>query len=187
MQEWLGRNWNHVLCGLVLAARGADLFSTYLATPKLLLEANPIAKKLGWKFGFVTLLSALLAYVDQRLAVVVLVASLMVASANFSKLWTIRALGESGYQRFITELSGKAKLSEALLGNGASALLVIAAGLVLWLIRLNPDPELPFWFGLGLISYGLAIGIYGAAFQFRLFRRRRLERAEKPMPPEVAR
>ena len=32
-------------------ARGMDFLSTWVATPNLVLEGNPIAKKLGWKMG----------------------------------------------------------------------------------------------------------------------------------------
>jgi len=34
---------------LLLVARGMDVLSTWVATPNLLLEGNPIAKKLGWR------------------------------------------------------------------------------------------------------------------------------------------
>ena len=37
----------HVLCALLLLARVADLGTTYLATPSLALEANPIVRKLS--------------------------------------------------------------------------------------------------------------------------------------------
>ena len=36
---------------LLVFARGADFVSTWVATPNLTLEGNPIAKKLGWKWG----------------------------------------------------------------------------------------------------------------------------------------
>jgi hypothetical protein len=36
---------------LLLVARGMDFLSTWIATPNLVLEGNPIAKRLGWKWG----------------------------------------------------------------------------------------------------------------------------------------
>ena len=36
---------------LLLLARGVDFCSTWVATPNLVLEGNPIAKKLGWRWG----------------------------------------------------------------------------------------------------------------------------------------
>jgi hypothetical protein len=36
---------------LLAFSRAADFFSTWIATPNMVLEANPIARKLGWKWG----------------------------------------------------------------------------------------------------------------------------------------
>ena len=36
---------------LLLASRGADFLSTWIATPNMVLEGNPLAKMLGWKWG----------------------------------------------------------------------------------------------------------------------------------------
>ena len=42
-----------LLLALVTFARGMDFLSTWFATPHLVLEGNPIAKKLGWRGGAV--------------------------------------------------------------------------------------------------------------------------------------
>ena len=39
---------------LLLFARGMDILSTRIATPNLLLEANPLARKLGWTFDIMS-------------------------------------------------------------------------------------------------------------------------------------
>src|SRR5207247_10997693 len=36
---------------LLLLSRGADFLSTWIATPNLVLEGNPLARRLGWKWG----------------------------------------------------------------------------------------------------------------------------------------
>jgi hypothetical protein len=36
---------------LLVFARGMDFLSTWTATPNLVLEGNPLAKKLGWQWG----------------------------------------------------------------------------------------------------------------------------------------
>ena len=36
---------------LLVFARGMDFLSTWIATPNLVLEGNPLAKKLGWQWG----------------------------------------------------------------------------------------------------------------------------------------
>ena len=43
-----GSRWYLRLLCLLLAARGMDLLSTRMATPHLMLEANPVARRLGW-------------------------------------------------------------------------------------------------------------------------------------------
>lgn len=40
-----------ITLGLLVFARGMDFLSTWFATPTLALEANPLAKRLGWKWG----------------------------------------------------------------------------------------------------------------------------------------
>ena len=46
-----GGNDYWILLGSLLFARGADFLSTWIATPNLVMEANPIARWLGWKWG----------------------------------------------------------------------------------------------------------------------------------------
>ena len=40
-----------VFLTLLAFARSMDFLSTWIATPNLALEANPLARKLGWKGG----------------------------------------------------------------------------------------------------------------------------------------
>src|SRR5271154_5888940 len=77
----------HLLCGLILISRIGDIGSTYLVTPNLKLEANPIVRKLGWKFAFLTLFVCLVPYYSTAMGVVVLVVSLLVSAQNTSKIW----------------------------------------------------------------------------------------------------
>ena len=42
-------SWEYaLLLVLLLASRGLDMLSTWVATPNLVLEANPLARLLGW-------------------------------------------------------------------------------------------------------------------------------------------
>jgi len=70
--------------GLILFGRGADFFSTWVATPNLALEGNPLAKKMGWKLGAVVNLALCvgLAFWPDA-AVAATTASLLVAGHNF--------------------------------------------------------------------------------------------------------
>ena len=66
--------WNeHLIALLVLVSRIGDVGTTYLITPTLKLEANPIARKLRWPFAIATLALAFLPYWSVPLALIVLV------------------------------------------------------------------------------------------------------------------
>src|ERR1051326_7172442 len=77
----------HLLCTLIFVARVGDIGSTYLVTPKLRLEANPIIRKLGWWFAIATVALCLIPYYSTAMAVIVLVPSLLVSAANTGKIW----------------------------------------------------------------------------------------------------
>src|SRR5437773_11506825 len=87
----------HLLCALIFISRLGDIGSTYLITPKLKLETNPIVRKLGWWFAIATLAVCLVPYYSTAMAIIVLVPSLMVSAANAGKIWVARAFGEGAY------------------------------------------------------------------------------------------
>jgi hypothetical protein len=84
-----------LFAGLALAGRTADMVSTYVATPNLALEGNPLARKLGWRWGILlNIVMALGAGCQPVLAVAVTTMSLLVAARNFQNAWVMRSLGE---------------------------------------------------------------------------------------------
>ena len=91
MLQFLATHFEHVLCALILLGRVGDVGTTYLATPTLRLEANPIMRKLGWRFAVLTLLLCLIPYYSTALGVMVVVPSLMVSSFR-----TQRGSGQCG-------------------------------------------------------------------------------------------
>ena len=111
----------HLLCAIILFARLGDIGSTYLATPSLKLEANPIMKRLGWWFAIATLFICLVPYYSTGLAVVVLIPSLMVSAANMGRIWFARAYGEAETHELIFRLARKSKLSHALIPTISAA------------------------------------------------------------------
>ena len=85
----------HVLCGLILLGRLGDIISTWLITPKLDLEANPVVRWLGWRFAVATVLLCMLPYVvDPWYAIILVPPFLMISGSNIGKIWVVRALGE---------------------------------------------------------------------------------------------
>jgi hypothetical protein len=169
-------NLPHVLCGLLLLARIGDIGTTYLVTPNLLLEANPIARKLGWPFALFTLSACLLPYVHIPMAVAALMTFLLVSARNAGKIWIARTIGERAYAAFVLDLARKSKLSHALLGLAASAFFVALAGATI-LLFYPSEEEWGFWLGLGVLLYAGAVWFYGSLATIRLFRR-----AAMPLP-----
>jgi hypothetical protein len=51
MASFIARYFVHILARLVFLSRVGDIGSTWLVTPKLLLEANPFVRRLGYRFA----------------------------------------------------------------------------------------------------------------------------------------
>jgi hypothetical protein len=177
----------HLLCILILASRLGDIVSTYLITPKLKLEANPIARKLGWWFAITTLAACLVPYYSTGLAIIVLVPSLMVSAANAAKIWFARAYGESAFHELLLHVARKSCLSHALVPTIVAAFFTALVGLVLLLLSPDPTRDWGYWFGMGFLAYAFVIGLYGSLFFVRLFRKaKRGEEQEGQSPQPVA-
>ena len=170
MLQFLATHFEHVLCALILLGRVGDIVTTYLATPKLRLEANPIMRKLGWRFAMLTLLLCLIPYYSTALGVMVVVPSLMVSSSNAARLWTMRALGEEKYLEFLYLAARSGKLSHAIAGLLVSQMFLAIVGLLL--LALSPDPaaDWGFWIALGILTYVFAMTLHGCLFLRRIFR-----------------
>ena len=73
-----------IMLALLLFARGMDFLSTYIATPNLVLEGNPLAKRLGWRWGILANLALSFGLAFWPLpAIVICTTSVLVAARNF--------------------------------------------------------------------------------------------------------
>ena len=172
MKQFIYNNVEHLLCFFILVSRLADIVSTYLVSPTLRLESNPIVRKLGFRFTFLTLALCVIPYYHAGLALMVVVPSLLVASSNMSKYWTVKTYGEEEYARRMLVLASKSKFSHALFATLASAFFVILAGVVLLLLSLQTHTW-GYWFGSGIILYGVIMAAYGSLSLHVLFRKAR--------------
>ena len=175
MIDWFryADSFTHTIAGLVLLGRLGDVVSTRLVTPRLLLEANPLARRLGWRFAWSSLLLALIPYYSPPLGIAALAASLMVSASNLSRGWMFRALGETGSDEFLLRVAASSDRATALgFLLGGAAFVVVAGVVLMWL---SGSPGAPsYWFGVGIVIYGCAIALHGSLFIVRLFRRARL-------------
>jgi hypothetical protein len=151
-----------VFLAVLVAGRGADFFSTWIATPNLVLEANPIAKKLGWRWGLLVNGALCGVFAMWPLpAIIICTTSLLVASHNFQEAWLMRALGENRYRSWKGEAVAEARLPLAVACYAAQTVLGGSVGAAL--VWFNGDQPVPLGVGLGIIGYAVAVSIYSLA------------------------
>jgi hypothetical protein len=172
VQQFIYNNVEHFLCFFILLSRLGDIVSTYLVSPTLKLESNPIVRKLGFRFTFLTLALCVIPYYHVGLALVVVVPSLLVASSNMSKYWAVKTYGEQEYARRMLVFASQSKFSHALLSTLMSSFFIILAGLVLLLLSLDTYTW-GYWFGSGIILYGVIMAMYGSLALYILFKKAR--------------
>jgi len=148
-----------VFLGVLLFARGMDFLSTWVATPRLVLEGNPIAKRLGWKLGGgVNLLLCFLLASLPLAALIVATTSLLVAARNFQGAWLMRTMGEHAYRAWMTERLAAGRNGLFLFCLFAQFFILggLGAALAWWGCPLL----VPLGVGLGLIGYALAVLVF---------------------------
>jgi hypothetical protein len=157
------------MMGLLLFGRGADFFSTWVATPNLALEGNPLAKKLGWKFGALLNLALCVGLAFwPATAYAATTASLLVAAHNFHLAWVMRSMGEEAFRRWFMERTAESRLPlrlTCLLGEtGATGL--VGAGL----LYCSDEESMPFAIGCGIVAYAFIVLFYTSLSLWRLRR-----------------
>ena len=145
--------------GCLVIARGMDFISTWVATPNLVLEANPIARKMGWKLGLA--INAILCFLFALWplpAIVIITTSTLVAARNFQSAWLMRTVGEQEYRFWMGERLAQAPRGLFMLCLGAQTGLVGSLGAVLMFF--SQLHLVPFGIGMGMVTYAIAIFVY---------------------------
>ncbi|MBI5800381.1 MAG: hypothetical protein HZA92_06585 [Verrucomicrobia bacterium] len=159
-----------ITLGLLVFARGMDFLSTWFATPTLALEANPLAKRLGWKWGIGFNILLCLAAAHWPLAALILVTtSLLVAARNFKSAWLMRALGETGYAMLVSDaMSHSSRRSFLVSVLGETLLFGLVGGAV---VLSGEWPSVPMAVGMGMVAYAVAVAFYSLLAVWRMWRR----------------
>jgi hypothetical protein len=150
----------HLVAGLLLIARLGDVVSTYLATPRMMLELNPVARRFKWPFAWLTVLLFLVPYWSVPMGLVLLVASLLVCASNFTSVWMIRTVGETAYFESTVEAAGRARLWPALLYSFLPAVFMMLLALTIFVFYPDPNRDWGYYIALGIIAYALVLAIY---------------------------
>jgi len=158
-----------ITLGLLVFARGMDFLSTWFATPNLELEANPIAKRLGWKWGIAFNLLLCVAAAHWPLAgLIVVTTSLLVAARNFKSAWLMRALGEADYSTLVGEAMNRSSRRAYFISVlGETLLFGLVGGAV---VMSSEWPSLPLAVGMGMVAYAGAVLFYSLLAVWRMWR-----------------
>ena len=156
---------------LLLVARGMDFLSTWIATPNMVLEGNPIAKRLGWRWGILVNLALCLGFsLWEMPAIVISTTSFLVAARNFQSAWIMRSLGEAHYRDWHIERIQETSAGLYLFCLFGQTVLTAAVGLaVLYFTGWEGNPAL-LAIGLGIVAYAAAVTFYTLLGTWRLRR-----------------
>jgi hypothetical protein len=174
---------DYCLLVLLLAfSRGMDFLSTWIATPNLVLEGNPIAKKLGWRWGVVLNIGICLGMAFWPLtAVAISTMSVLVAARNFQSAWLMRSMGEENYRDWHVARIQETPVTLYLFCLGGNTLLTAAVGLAL--IFLSKNLMIPLAIGTGMVTYAVAVVLYTTLAIWRLRRASRRQEQQRQSTP----
>ena len=151
---------------LLVVARGLDFLSTWIATPGLVLEANPISRWLGWRVGIaLNALVCLVAALAPFVAVLVSVMSGLVAARNFQGAWMARTMGEYEYRDHLMTQFRRANKGLVLACIWAQALLYIAVGAAVAALAGDLLAQAAGW---GIVGFGLAVAVHSTHYYRRV-------------------
>ncbi len=154
----------------LLFARGMDIFSTWIATPNLVLEGNPLVKKMGWKWVLPLNLVLCVGFALWPLpAVVIGTTSILVAARNFQQGWLMQSMGEEPFRDWHV---ARIRETRPVLYLGclfAQTSLFALVGVALWFF--SADKLIPAGIGMGMVGYALAVAFYTLLSIWRLRRK----------------
>lgn len=153
---------------LLLVSRSMDFLSTWVATPNLVLEGNPIAKKLGWKLGGVLNVAVCVGFAFWPFtAIIIATTSVLVAARNFQSAWLMRSLGEENYRDWFLDRmaqTGVPLFLFCLLGQ------TVLTGVVGLALTRYSRQVIPTAIGIGIIAYAFTVLFYTSLSLWRIRR-----------------
>jgi hypothetical protein len=153
-----------------------DFLSTWVATPHLLLEGNPLARRLGWKWGALLNLALCCVFAFWPMtAIIIITAGLLVAAHNFHSAWLMRSMGEAAYREWFLERVWETPRFLYFACLCGETVLTAMPGLAL--ILFCEDDSIPFAVGYGIVGYAGIVLFYTSLSLWRL---RRLRDEKEP-------
>jgi hypothetical protein len=179
---------------LLAFSRGMDFLSTWVATPNLVLEGNPIAKKIGWRWGIPLNIAICIGVAfEPVMAIAISTTSILVAARNFQSAWLMRSMGEENYRDWHIARIQETRISTYLFCLAGNTLLSAAVGAAL--IYFCEQLLVPCAIGMGMIAYAVAVAFYSLLAVWRIrrstmskFRRAEIKKfavLESPIAPAI--
>jgi hypothetical protein len=161
-----------VLLATILAIAWAIEFASGRSmSPSLRLIANPAIARFGWRFAALGSVISLLPFYNPIMGVMMLGPSLLIAANNLERLWLVRSLGEARFAALLKEAAESRRLGLAISSLLGSGLLVAVTGVMLMFLSSQRQGDWSYWFGLGLVFYGIVAGLVRTSYAVRLHRR----------------
>lgn len=152
----------------LLFGRGMDALSAVIATPNLVLEGNPIAKRLGWRW-YLPINAVVCVFLARcpPAAIVVSTMSVLIAARNFQAAWLMRSLGEEAYRVWHVKriLHTPLVLYLSCLAGETCSIAAVGAVIIFFsnsLVLLS--------IGWGVVGYGFAVAFFVLLTRWRLRR-----------------
>ena len=165
LSEFLLSNLKIVLVVLILLTRVVDIACTYLVSPGLLLETNPVVRRAKWPAGLLTVVLAFAPFFSVPLGVVILTMSFISSSLNIRKIWMLRAIGEEKYLETIVRCVQANGIFRISIFEFFSALFWVLLSAFLLVLNRENNPYV-FWFGISPGLYGVLSFVYYMSYLF---------------------
>jgi hypothetical protein len=168
---------------LLVFSRGMDFLSTWVATPNLVLEGNPVAKKLGWRGGALLNVGICVGMAFwPPTAIAVSTMSVLVAARNFQSAWLMRSMGEDRYRDWHVSRIHETRITLYLFCLAGNTLLSAAVGVaVIFFSRTTIAMSI----GMGIVAYAIAVAFYTTLAIWRMRRGGRLVEPRLPTTPAI--
>lgn len=171
MREFLANNLVHVVAFATLISRLGDIGTTFLVTPTLKVEANPVVRRFGWRYALATAAVALIPYYSIHGGVIILTVSFLIAASNASEAMLARFMGEEKYARLNRDAMQKMSIPGGLLLLCLPAFFYLMLGLIMSLLFPVSIENWGFDIAMGTVMCSVALLIF---CPIRFFSERRL-------------
>ena len=168
--------WGRFTAGLIAlmaVARGLDFLSTWLITPKLQLEANPLMRRTGFaRMALLNLPLLGLPLLHHGLSITFIVTSLLAAGGNLVSGALARGMGEKRQAESQARAIREMGVPTALAMNSAGGVVTCAGGAFLMALAGGMESH-SWWGGLGVMMFGVVSLVHFNLAIMRLGRKAR--------------